>query len=97
LIPAWQKQRAVGVRFGDQARETIEQYPHFQVAVDQQTASPATTATAGPLTGAYQQVREAVTTAIERMILEDKDPAAALADAAAEATEAIRKYNSRVQ
>jgi sn-glycerol 3-phosphate transport system substrate-binding protein len=79
------------------AMEVIEQYPQFQVAVDQLAESPVTTATAGPLMGAYSQVQEIVTSAIEAMILQGKDPADALADAAAEATDAIQKYNSRVE
>jgi sn-glycerol 3-phosphate transport system substrate-binding protein len=79
------------------ALAVVERYPQFQVAVDQLAEAPVTTATAGPLTGAYQEIREAVATAIEAMLLQDKEPAAALADAAAEANEAIERYNSRVQ
>jgi sn-glycerol 3-phosphate transport system substrate-binding protein len=79
------------------AVDVVQRYPQFQVAVDQLAESPVTTATAGPLMGAYQEVREAVATAIEAMLLQDKEPAAALADAATEANEAIEKYNSRVQ
>jgi sn-glycerol 3-phosphate transport system substrate-binding protein len=79
------------------ALDVIQQYPHFQVAVDQLAESPETTATAGPLMGAPQEVREAVTSAIEEMILQGKDPATALADAAAKATEAIQRYNERVE
>ncbi len=79
------------------AVEIIKQYPQFQVAVDQLAGSPVTTATAGPLMGAYSQVQEIVTSAIEAMILQGKDPAAALADAAAEATKAIQTYNKRVE
>jgi sn-glycerol 3-phosphate transport system substrate-binding protein len=79
------------------AREVIAQYPQFQVAVDQLAESPTTTAAAGPLLGPYAQVRAAVATAIEEMLLTAKDPAAALADAAAQANQAIQDYNSRVQ
>jgi sn-glycerol 3-phosphate transport system substrate-binding protein len=75
----------------------VAQYPQFQVAVDQLAASPSTTAAAGPLLGPYAQVRAAVATAIEEMLLTGKDPAAALADAAAQADEAIQSYNSRVE
>jgi len=79
------------------AQEVIEQYPQFRAAVDQLAESPVSPATAGPLIGAYQEVREAVTSAIEQMLLTGKDPAAALSDAAAESNEAMEKYNSRVQ
>jgi hypothetical protein len=47
--------------------------------------------------GAYAEVGEAVTGGIEEMLLTGKDPAAALADAAAEANEAIQSYDSGVQ
>jgi sn-glycerol 3-phosphate transport system substrate-binding protein len=79
------------------AQEVIAKYPQFKAAVDQLAASPVTTATAGPLIGAYQQVREAVTSAIEQMVLQGKDPAAALSDAASESNKAMEAYNKRVE
>jgi sn-glycerol 3-phosphate transport system substrate-binding protein len=79
------------------AQDVVAQYPQFQVAVDQLAESPSTTAAAGPLLGPYAQVRAAVATAIEEMLLTGKDPAAALADAAAQADEAIQSYSSRVE
>jgi sn-glycerol 3-phosphate transport system substrate-binding protein len=79
------------------ALEVVEEYPQFQVPVDQLAASPITTAAAGPLMGAYPEVREAVTSAIEAMLLEGRDPAAALADAAAAANAAIEDYNRSVE
>jgi sn-glycerol 3-phosphate transport system substrate-binding protein len=79
------------------AQEAVAQYPQFQVAVNQLAESPTTAAAAGPLLGPYAQVRAAVATAIEEMLLTEKDPATALADAAAEANKAIQAYNSRVQ
>jgi sn-glycerol 3-phosphate transport system substrate-binding protein len=79
------------------AIEVIDQYPQFQAAVDQLAESPATTAAAGPLMGAYQDVREAVTSAIEEMLLTGKSPADALADAAAESNQALETYNRRVE
>ena len=79
------------------AQEAIAQYPQFQVAVNQLAESPTTTAAAGPLLGPYAQVRAAVASAIEEMLLTEKDAAAALADAAAQANKAIQDYNSRVQ
>jgi sn-glycerol 3-phosphate transport system substrate-binding protein len=79
------------------ALEVVKQYPFFQVAADQLEQSPVTTATAGPFTGANQEIRDAVAKAIEAMLLQGKDPAAALADAAAEANAALERYNSRVE
>jgi sn-glycerol 3-phosphate transport system substrate-binding protein len=79
------------------AQDVVAQYPQFQVAVDQLAESPTTRAAAGPLLGPYAQVRAAVATAIEEMLLTGKDPAAALADAATEANKAIQEYNSRVE
>ena len=79
------------------ARDVVAQYPQFQVAVNQLAESPTTAAATGPLLGPYAQVRAAVATAIEEMLLTGKDPPAALADAAAEANQAIQAYNSRVQ
>ena len=79
------------------ALEVVRQYPQFQVPVDQLAESPETAASTGPLMGAYPQVRQAVATAIEEMLLEGKDPAVALAEAAAQANEAIQSYNERVQ
>ena len=79
------------------AQDVVAQYPQFQVAVDQLAESPSTTAAAGPLLGPYAQVRALIATAIEEMLLTGKDPAAALADAAAQANEAIQSYNGRVE
>jgi sn-glycerol 3-phosphate transport system substrate-binding protein len=79
------------------AQDVVAQYPQFQVAVDQLAESPSTTAAAGPLLGPYAQVRAAIASAIEEMLLRGKDPAAALADAATQADEAIQAYNSRVE
>lgn len=79
------------------AKDVVAEYPQFQVAVDQLAESPSTMAAAGPLLGPYAQVRAAVATAIEEMLLRGKDPAAALAGAASQANEAIQSYNSRVR
>ncbi len=79
------------------ALQIVEQYPQFQVAVDQLAESPVTIATAGALMGAFLESREAVTSGIEAMILQGKEPADALAQAAAEANAALERYNSRVQ
>jgi sn-glycerol 3-phosphate transport system substrate-binding protein len=52
------------------ALEVVRQYPQFQVPVDQLAESPETAASTGPLMGAYPQVRQAVATAIEEMLLQ---------------------------
>jgi sn-glycerol 3-phosphate transport system substrate-binding protein len=79
------------------ALEIVQQYPQFQVAVDQLAESPVTTATAGALIGPFQACRDAVVKGIEAMILQGEDPADALANAAAEANDALERYNSRVE
>jgi sn-glycerol 3-phosphate transport system substrate-binding protein len=46
----------------------------------------------GPLLGPYTELRDALRTAVERMILEDVDPQQALDEAEAEVNEAIARY-----
>jgi hypothetical protein len=53
-------------------------------------------ATAGPVIGAYKEVRAVVIDTMQKMITDGTDPAAALADAARKADAAIREYNDRV-
>lgn len=70
--------------------------PHFRIAYDQLLAGQTNVASAGSVLGAYDEVREAVVTAMEQMLLQGKDPDAALADAAKEANAALKNYNSRI-
>ena len=78
------------------ARDAIAKYPQFQVPLDLYLSAPTTPAALGGLVGPFRQVREAINTNIEAMLVGTKDPDKALSDAAAEATEAIEEYNERV-
>jgi sn-glycerol 3-phosphate transport system substrate-binding protein len=70
--------------------------PGFQIAYDQLTEGPDNVATAGPLIGDYQGVRDAVLAAMEQMFTQDKAPKPALDDARTRADGAIEEYNSRI-
>lgn len=71
-----------------------DEQPEFRVAYDQLVGSGAEVG--GPVVGDYEAMRDAVIEALERMILEDADPATALADAKQRADEAIASYNNSV-
>jgi sn-glycerol 3-phosphate transport system substrate-binding protein len=79
------------------AQEVEAQYPYFRVAPDHLAAGARNRATQGALLGPFPQVREAVATGIEEMIVGTKSPADALDDAASKATQIIRDYNQRVK
>ena len=79
------------------AKEVEEKYPQFKVAVDLYQAAPSTPASLGPLLGPLIDVRQIVARAIEEMLVSDKDPVAAINDAAKEANDLIQEYNRRVQ
>ncbi len=78
------------------AQEALDKYPGFRVAVDGLSYGPTEPETLGPIIGAFPQVREALATAAENMILASKDPDQALSDAAAESNRAIQEYNQRL-
>jgi sn-glycerol 3-phosphate transport system substrate-binding protein len=71
--------------------------PEFKVAYDQLLAGRTTAASTGPVIGAYDDVREAVIGAIERMWLRGAAPDAALRQAEEESNRAIEEYNRRVR
>ncbi len=71
--------------------------PQFRVAYDQLLAGETNAASAGTVLGPYDEVREAVVTALEEMLLQGKDPDAAIADAARAADAAIEEYNDRIR
>ena len=79
------------------AKEVEAKYPQFKVAVDLYQAAPSTPASLGPLLGPLIDVRQIVARAIEEMLVSDKDPIAAINDAAKEANDLIQEYNERVQ
>jgi len=70
--------------------------PNFRVAYEQLVNGPNNLATAGPVIGAYQAVRDAVLLAQERLFTENLAPAKALAEAKRGADAAILEYNQRV-
>jgi sn-glycerol 3-phosphate transport system substrate-binding protein len=72
-------------------------YPFFRVAAEHLAAGARNRATQGALLGPFPQVREAVATAVEEMLVGSKEPDAALDDAAREATDIIQGYNRRVR
>jgi sn-glycerol 3-phosphate transport system substrate-binding protein len=79
------------------AQEVEARYPYFRVAAEHLVAGARNRATQGALLGPFPQVREAVATAMEEMIVGTRPPAEALDDAARKATEIIRDYNQRVK
>jgi sn-glycerol 3-phosphate transport system substrate-binding protein len=56
-----------------------------------------TPAALGAVLGPFHQMREALDQAVEAMLSGNKDPVAALEDAAAGADQAIEEYNQRVK
>jgi sn-glycerol 3-phosphate transport system substrate-binding protein len=79
------------------AQEIMAKYPGFRVAKDIFLASPVTPATLGPLLGPFNEVREAMLGGLEETVVRDKDPVAAITDAAEEANKIIEDYNRRVE
>ncbi|MBA3302805.1 MAG: ABC transporter substrate-binding protein [Acidimicrobiia bacterium] len=71
-----------------------EERPQFRVAYDQLLDDGANFG--GPVIGPYKEVREAVTSSLERMVVEDQPPDQALAAAKEAADAAITDYNDRV-
>jgi sn-glycerol 3-phosphate transport system substrate-binding protein len=78
------------------AQDVLAQYPLFQVPFDLYLNAPASPATGGTILGPFQKVREAIFRGVEEMLSGVKDPDKALADAAANADQAIAEYNQRV-
>jgi sn-glycerol 3-phosphate transport system substrate-binding protein len=79
------------------AQDIMAKYPGFRVARDIFLASPVTPATLGPLLGPFNEVREAMLQGLEETVVRDKDPVAAINDAAEEANKIIEDYNRRVE
>ncbi len=76
--------------------EKWQRSPNFRVAYDQLVSGPDNLATAGPVIGAYQAVRDAVLIAQEKMFTEGLAPAKAIAEAKRGADAAMLEYNQRV-
>lgn len=70
--------------------------PGYKVAYDQLNTGVNNTATAGPVLGPYQEVRDIVRAAEQKMFSEGVSAKAALAQAAKDADAALAEYNGRV-
>jgi ABC-type sugar transport system, periplasmic component len=70
--------------------------PGYKVAYEQLVGGVQNTATAGPVVGPYQEVRDIVLAAEQRMFTQGLAPKAALSRAAAEANRVVADYNARV-
>jgi sn-glycerol 3-phosphate transport system substrate-binding protein len=79
------------------AQDTVARYPLFQVALDLYVNAPATAVSLPPALGPAMKVGEAVLRGVEEMLSGVNDPEQALADAAANANEAIEEYNQQVR
>jgi len=79
------------------AQEVLSQYPLFETALQQYLGVPSNPASLGVILGPYPEVREAIHTGIDEMLVGGKDPVEALQDAAKRADEVIKSYNERVE
>jgi len=70
--------------------------PGFEVAYDQLVTGVENAASAGPVLGAYKEVRNAVQASMTAMYTQDLAPDAALARAAEQGDAKIEEYNSRL-
>jgi sn-glycerol 3-phosphate transport system substrate-binding protein len=73
-----------------------EQFPQFTTAVDQLHDSPDNRATQGALLGKFDEIRDRITQAFERMLAGDVDPGQELDSAAQDANEIMADYNRTV-
>ena len=78
------------------AKDIIAKYPQFQLPADLFAKTATTTAALGPLIGPFQQVRDAVTKAIESIASGSASPDDAMAAAVKESNAAISDYNRRM-
>jgi sn-glycerol 3-phosphate transport system substrate-binding protein len=77
-------------------QELWAESPFFKVAYDQLLSGVENTATAGPVIGDYQGVRDSVLDGIEGMLTQGTKPKAALKGAKKAADAKIGEYNSRI-
>lgn len=103
--PASQAQWSVGTGYVPIRKSALDEpvlkdawarVPEYRVAYDQLVTGVQNVATAGPVIGAYREVRDAVQNAMTAMLTQGTDPKTALAQAAAKANEEIAAYNARV-
>jgi len=79
------------------AKEMETRYPQFKIAAQLYLAASSAPDSLGPLLGPQLDVHDSVFRAVEEMLLQNKDPVAAINDAAEEANDVIQEYNERVQ
>ena len=80
------------------AKEIETKYPQFKTVAQLYLAAPSDPAHLGPVLGPFNDIRIAIVRrAIEEMLVGDKDPIAAINDAAEEANELLEDYNRRVE
>ncbi len=71
----------------------FDENPNFRVASDQLAASTVTSATSGALVGAFPNIRNVVTQAVDTVLLTDESIADVLANASTEANTILEEYN----
>jgi len=79
------------------AKEIEAKYPQFKTAAQLYLATSASPAPLGPLLGPQLDVSDVINREIEEMLVGNKDPIAAINDAAEEANQIVSEYNRRVQ
>ncbi len=75
----------------------VQKYPQFTTAIEQLHGTKPSTATAGCLLGVMPQVRKAAETGLEKAILGQAEPQAALTEAAGSVSSQIADYNTAVK
>ena len=103
--PANQAQWAVGTGYVPIRKSALDdptlkaawaKTPEYKVAYDQLVTGVNNVATAGPVFGAYDDVRDTVVNSITAMLTSGTDPKTALHQAATKANEQIAAYNARI-
>jgi sn-glycerol 3-phosphate transport system substrate-binding protein len=79
------------------AGEIETKYPQMKTVAQIYLEDSSSTALLGPLLGPYLDINDIIVRAIEEMLVGDKDPIAAINDAAKETNEIIEEYNRRVE
>jgi sn-glycerol 3-phosphate transport system substrate-binding protein len=74
-------------------QELYQKYPQFRLLAEELATMPNTRATQGALMGPSQQIRAAIASAIEEVLLTSTTPEDAIARAAREATSELERYN----
>lgn len=105
LEPASQAQWSVGTGYVPLRKSSLDDpalkaawaaTPAYRVAYDQLLTGVNNVATAGPVIGPYQEVRDVVVNALTAMLTQGQDPKAALEGAADKSDAEIEAYNTRV-